>query len=202
MSEWVSSRLAPQFQPPAPGNDQPYRHLTLLHRCAFCLCNSSVTSLRETPIQCTWQVFNNGLLTRRLRWEDEHSEFPWLVWREVHEDTNLAGLWLQKNVKTKTTKTLVTVNVFSTKSQSASLPPIKLRPFELLSSYKPCEARLLASSPDRLSHSHSTLPCPSGRPSCTPGKDRIEAAGMANRGQSGNRQASSLLPTWGQLFTL
>lgn len=88
---------------------------------------------------------------------------------------------ITKCCKTKTTKTLVTVNVFSTKA--SLLPsPIKLRPFELLSSYKPCEARLLAiSSPPLPAHSR----CLSQRePSCTPGKDRIEAAGTGKQRQS------------------
>lgn len=158
MSE--SSELTPgaQFQPLLPGMISLYRHLNCPSVCILSL-QLIPTSFERNTIQCTWQVFNNGLLTRRLRWEDEHSEFPWLVGQEVHEDTNLAGLWLQKNVK-QNYQDFGHGERFPPKASLLPFLPLSLDLFEIFSSYKPCESGLLASSPDRLSHSHPRCPVP------------------------------------------
>lgn len=51
---------------------------------------------------------------------------------------------ITKNLKAKTTKTFVMVDVLSTKSQSGSLPsPMKLRPFEIFSPYTSSEVTTL-----------------------------------------------------------
>ena len=92
------------------------------------------------------------------------------------------------------------VDVLSTKSQSGSLPSIKLRPFEILSSYKLCEVRLrqLSGSPLPL---HAA---PSQRETkLLSGQEKRKLAAEASRRPSEN--GASEWPAanlWGQLFTL